>query len=98
MVEGATVQRDHVQGDAKLGIPACRAFRIALSISWIAHISRRQLVELIAELFGCPTCDLKGGALCADFLVLVRLSLCRDTGKRALRPTIRRTRSHGCSC
>src|SRR4029450_1088560 len=42
MVEGATVRRDHVQGDAKLGIPACRAFRIALSISWIAHTPRRQ--------------------------------------------------------
>jgi hypothetical protein len=33
MVEGATVRRDHVQGDAKLCIPACRAFRIALSIA-----------------------------------------------------------------
>ncbi len=30
--------------------------------------------------------DLKGDALRADFLVLVRLNLWRDTGKRALRP------------
>jgi hypothetical protein len=30
--------------------------------------------------------DLKGDALRADFLVLVRLNLSRDTGTRALRP------------
>jgi hypothetical protein len=34
-----------------------------------------------------PLYDLKGGALRADFLVLVRLNLWRDPGQRPLRPT-----------
>jgi hypothetical protein len=42
--------------------------------------------------------DLKGDALRADFLVLVRLNLWRDPRKGALRPNDRRTRSPGCSC
>jgi hypothetical protein len=34
-----------------------------LSISWVARISRRQLVELMEELFGCLMYDRAGSSV-----------------------------------